>query len=120
MDTIKPNSQLFEAWLKCPTKCWILSRDESGHGNAYAAWVEAQSNTYRAEGVRRLKEAVPEGERAAMPLILESPRAERWRLALEFEASANGFSITVRSGRASAIGRSGQAGRADTNSIQLP
>src|SRR5882724_8618209 len=31
-DTIEPNSQLFEACIKCPTKCWLLSRDESGQG----------------------------------------------------------------------------------------
>jgi hypothetical protein len=32
-------SQLFEAFVKCPTKCWLKHSGENGMGNAYAAWV---------------------------------------------------------------------------------
>jgi CRISPR/Cas system-associated exonuclease Cas4 (RecB family) len=75
-----PNPQLFEAYLKCPTKCWLQSRGETGEGNAYAEWVRAQNESYRAEGVRRLQEAVPEGERVVAPLR-ENLKAAKWRLA---------------------------------------
>jgi CRISPR/Cas system-associated exonuclease Cas4 (RecB family) len=58
---MKANSQLFEAYLKCPTKSWLRSRGETGGLNAYAELVKAQEVAYRIEGVRRLRETVPEG-----------------------------------------------------------
>ena len=51
---------LFEAYLKCPTKCFLRSLGETGTGNAYADWVQAQNTSYRSEGIRRLKERVAE------------------------------------------------------------
>jgi hypothetical protein len=35
-------SNLFEAYLKCPTKCFLRSRGETGTENSYANWVRAQ------------------------------------------------------------------------------
>jgi hypothetical protein len=32
-------ADLIEAYLKCPTKCFLLSRDEVETGNAYAEWT---------------------------------------------------------------------------------
>jgi predicted RecB family nuclease len=82
---MEPNSQLFEAYLKCPTKCWLRSRGETGEGNAYAEWVRAQNESYRAEGVRRLQDTVPEGERIVAPAT-ENLKAAKWRLAVDFVA----------------------------------
>src|SRR6516162_10300365 len=31
--------QLFEAYLKCPTKSFLLSLGETGSGNPYAEWI---------------------------------------------------------------------------------
>lgn len=36
-------SNLFEAFLKCPTKCWLLANGASASGNEYADWVKAQN-----------------------------------------------------------------------------
>ncbi|PYJ07347.1 MAG: hypothetical protein DME25_03980, partial [Verrucomicrobia bacterium] len=85
---MNPNSQLFEAYLKCPTKCWLRSRGETGEGNAYAEWVKEQSETYHAEGVRRLQASVPEGERVVAPPT-ENLKTAKWRLALDFVAQAS-------------------------------
>jgi hypothetical protein len=52
--TITP--RLFEAYLKCPTKCFLRSLDETGAGNAYADWVHSQNASYMREGVTRLKD----------------------------------------------------------------
>jgi predicted RecB family nuclease len=85
---MEPNSQLFEAYLKCPTKCWRRSRGETGEGNAYAEWVRAQNESYRAEGVRRLQDTVPEGERIVAPAT-ENLKAAKWRLAVDLVAQAS-------------------------------
>ena len=37
---MKLTSHLFEAYLKCPTKTWLLSQEEQYTGNTYADWVE--------------------------------------------------------------------------------
>jgi predicted RecB family nuclease len=83
-----PGSQLFEAYLKCPTKCWLRSRDETGEGNEYAEWVKGQNESYRVEGARRLVETVPEDERVVAPPT-ENLKAAKWRLALDLVAQAS-------------------------------
>ena len=67
MAGMKTNSQLFEAYLKCPTKSWLRSRGDTGGVNAYAELVKAQEVAYRIEGVRRLRESLPEGEWVVAP-----------------------------------------------------
>ena len=44
--TITPT--LFEALLKCPTKCWLRAAGEAPSGNPYAEWVQSQNGSYRA------------------------------------------------------------------------
>jgi hypothetical protein len=72
-------------YLKCPTKCWLRSGGETCEGNTYAEWVKGQSESYRAEGVRRLQDTLPEGERVVAP-PRENPK---WRLAVDFVAQAS-------------------------------
>lgn len=47
-------SHLFEAYLTCPTKCWLRSHGEAGGGNAYADWVRTREESYHCEGIKRL------------------------------------------------------------------
>lgn len=47
-------SQLFEAYLDCPTKCFLRSMGEVVTGNAFATWNHARSEAYQLDGVRRL------------------------------------------------------------------
>jgi hypothetical protein len=60
---MKITSQLFEAFLKCVTKCHLRSLGETGSGNEYADWVRAQDESYQREASCRLQEGVPETER---------------------------------------------------------
>ena len=46
---MKITSRLFEAYVKCPTKSWLLSQEEEFTGNANADWVESQSEAYRSK-----------------------------------------------------------------------
>jgi hypothetical protein len=43
-------SDLFEAYLKCPTKCFLRSLGETGTSNSYANWVRTQYLSYSSEG----------------------------------------------------------------------
>jgi hypothetical protein len=47
-------SDLFEAYLKCPTKCFLRSLGEAGTNNSYANWVRAQYLYYSSEGIKQL------------------------------------------------------------------
>src|SRR5260370_34554072 len=86
---MKPTAELFEAYLKCPTKCWLLSKGAIGEGNAYADWVKAQNEAFRAVALRRLQETVPENERVIAPPRWDNLKAARWRLAVDMEVSAD-------------------------------
>ena len=80
-------SQLFEAYVRCPTKCWLRYSGENATGNAYAAWVHAKNEAYRAEGINRLVAEVPDAERvAASPT--KNLETATWRLAVDLPARA--------------------------------
>lgn len=76
--TITPD--LFAAYLKCPTKCWLRQTGESASGNAYAEWVHAQDEGARVNGIKRLIAEAPEGSVAHEPLA-GSLKTATWRLA---------------------------------------
>ena len=82
----------FEAFLKCPTKCWLRFSGEPNAGNDYAAWAQSQNESYRAAAVSRLIASTPANDFA--PLTGSSRREEahfsaeaiksaKWRLAVD-------------------------------------
>jgi predicted RecB family nuclease len=86
---MKITSQLFDAFLKCATKCHLRSLGEVGSGNEYAEWVRARDESYQREPAQRLQEAVPETERVAAPPVTENLKAVKWRLALGLVAQTS-------------------------------
>ena len=85
---MKITSHLFEAFLKCPTKCY-LALGETGSGNEYAEWVRTQDESYEREAARRLQETVPEPERVVAPSVSENLKTAKWRLAVDLVAQAS-------------------------------
>src|SRR5512145_2476009 len=79
---MKLTSELFEAYLKCPTKCYLRSTGQFGSGNAYAEWVREQNDAYRKEGVQRLVTAAGDGVAATTPGA-ENLKSATWRLAVD-------------------------------------
>ena len=75
-------SDLFEAYLKCPTKCYLRSGGQVGAGNAYADWVREQNDAYRKEAVQRLVTAAGDGVIATTPGA-ENLKTATWRLAVD-------------------------------------
>ena len=83
------SSQLFEAYLYCPTKCWLQSRGETVSGNMYAEWARTHKEVYYKEGLKRAFEIFPETVRAINPPISKSFKDARWRLAIDVRLQTN-------------------------------
>ena len=92
--TITPS--LFEAFLKCPTKCWLRATSETPSGNPYAEWVQSQNESFRATATERLLAATPPGESARSPAP-EDLKAAKWRLAVEVVARASALALPALS-----------------------
>lgn len=77
--TITPD--LFGAFLKCPTKCWLRATHEPVSGNVYGEWVNSQNETYRATEIDRHLSETPKDESVVSPPT-ENLKAAQWRLAV--------------------------------------
>src|SRR6516164_4861016 len=81
------SSDRFNAFLKCPTKCWLRAAGQPASGNAYAEWVKSQNGSYYGIEIERLLSGTPKGEVAVSP-PLEDLKAARWRLAANLAVHA--------------------------------
>ena len=81
--TITPD--LFAAYLKCPTKCWLRQTGEPASGNVYAEWVRDRDEAARVDGTKRLIAEATEGSVAHQPPT-ESLKTATWRLATDVVA----------------------------------
>ena len=88
--TITPS--LFEAFLKCPTKCWLRFTGETPPGNSYSEWVQTEQESYRADATKQLVATVPADEcgpspgssrREEAPYSAENLKAAQWRVATD-------------------------------------
>ena len=88
-------ASLFDAALKCSTKCFLRSLGETGKGNAYADWVRTQTESYRGTGIKGLMAGVAHDE-----LIVRAPGSENlntaeWRLAVDVMAHAQNLESSL-------------------------
>lgn len=91
---ITPN--LFHAYLKCPTKCWLLAADEASTDNSYAEWVTSRTDSYRTTATERIAGA------STLDALAHSPGAEnlkaaQWRLAASLTVQAQMDSASLES-----------------------
>src|ERR1700677_2221617 len=93
---MKITSELFQAFLKCPTKCWLRATGESGSGNAYAEWVKSQTASYVTTQTARLLSESPKDESAVSP-ALGNFKGGEWRLATGTVVQAQLNSCTLES-----------------------
>src|SRR5450759_2129236 len=84
---MRMNRHLFEAFIMCPTKSWLRSKDEAPAGNPYAGWDATRSEAYRAEGIKRLLGEWRTDEIAVAP-VSENLKTAAWRLAVDVPARA--------------------------------
>ena len=90
------SSQLFEAFLECPTKCWLRSRAEPTAGNAYAEWVQSQNKTYCERGVKRLVAMHPKSDHTVAPPISKNLKDAPWHLITDIRLSANDLESSLQ------------------------
>ena len=93
---MKITSDLFQANLKCPTKCWLRAMGESSSGNTYAEWVNTQNESYRVTRTERLVAESLNGEVVASPAA-ENLKAAKWRLATNLAAPVEMDSYVLES-----------------------
>src|ERR1700694_5730117 len=80
------SADVFEAFLKCSTKCWLRAAGEPTSGNAYAEWVRSQNESYRTDAAKRLIGDVLVNECDVAP-VAENLKIAKWRLAVGVELS---------------------------------
>jgi predicted RecB family nuclease len=88
-------SRLIEAYVKCPTKCFLQARAETGVGNAYADWVNARNASYQREEIGRLREGVAIDQCFIGPLDRNELKSGKWYLATERTVRAQDLECTL-------------------------
>jgi hypothetical protein len=75
---MKITPDVFEAYLKCPTKCWLRSTDETSAGNTSSEWVKARNDSHRVNETRRLVAESPNDAVVLSP-DMKDFKAAKWR-----------------------------------------
>ncbi len=81
------STPIFEAYLKCPSKCWFLFFGKKGDANIYSDFVRNQNNAYRAAGLERLMAKTQRSECVVMPSAPVNIKTAAWLLAVDFIAT---------------------------------
>ena len=93
---MKITPSVFDAYLKCPTKCWLRATGESTDENPYAEWVKTRNAEYREIETARLVAATPTDEVALTPHV-ENTKTASWHLAVNLTAQTKMESDFVES-----------------------
>ena len=92
------SSHLFEAFLKCPMKCWLRATNERPTRNAYVEWLQTESESYRRAEAKQLIAKLPSGEYVIAPRINQGDenesssrelKAAKWRIAIDVPLTIN-------------------------------
>ncbi len=77
---------LFEAFLKCQSKCWLRFTSEPTAGNAYAEWVQNETESYRADAAKRVIGKFARNMKAPLRLPAAKLKTAQWRFAVDVPA----------------------------------
>ncbi len=92
--SVSITAHLFEAFVKCPTKCYLRSLGETETENAYTDWFRIQNESFHREGIKCLTEGAAPDE-----LVAGSPgvnlKTAKWRLALNLAARARNLESSI-------------------------
>ena len=88
-------STLFEAYLKCPTKCFLKSRGENDGRNLYANWMQADNETYVKKARAKLIDKFARNEFVRVSPDVRDLKTLYWRLAVELDVSARDFASSI-------------------------
>jgi hypothetical protein len=85
------SAPIFEAYLKCPTKCWFLFLDKKGDANIYSDFLRKRNNAYRAAGIDRLMVKIQPSDYVVTPSLPVNIKTAIWLLAIDFMATKEIF-----------------------------
>jgi hypothetical protein len=74
------NSQLLDAFLKCPTKCWLRSVGEQITDKSFVQWARVRNESYVAAEIHRLISRKDPDGHVTSP-VAEDLKKGKWRLA---------------------------------------
>jgi hypothetical protein len=94
-DNVRISSRLFEAYLKCPTKCFLRSLGDAPSDDSYANWVNNQEISYIDEGIKHLVEGVAQIEVITGPIDPRDARPPKWRIAIRAIVRTPNFDTTI-------------------------
>jgi predicted RecB family nuclease len=89
-------SDIFGAFVKCPTKCWLRAKGEKSGRDPYHDWVEEKNESYRAartselHSAMNLEELTPSSAQAFIS-------SNRWRYLISPLVVANAEACTLQS-----------------------
>jgi hypothetical protein len=79
---MKITSHLLEAYLKCPTKCWLRSTGEQTTDRGYSQYDQAREESYRTAEIDLMLSRTHQSEFMRSPHG-DSLKAGKWRLATD-------------------------------------
>ena len=92
---MKITASLFEAGIKCLTKCFLRSLGEVDTGNAYAEWVRTKSASYHREGIKRLMARAAHDECVRGLPGTGNLKTAEWRFAVDFVARSKNLESSI-------------------------
>lgn len=74
------SSEVFGAYLNCPTKSWLRAADHPPAGSPYSEWLKAQNDSYRTTEREQLA-AESANDEVALSSDRENTKSGGWSLA---------------------------------------
>ena len=88
-------ADIFEAYLKCPSKCWFRFQAEEAPGNPYSLWAEKQNNLYREKALKRILDNIGGNDFISSPAQPLNIKKANWRLAADFVARKDNLEVHI-------------------------
>jgi predicted RecB family nuclease len=85
---MKITSDIFEAYLNCPTKCFLRWRGETGAGIEYAGWVRRRTEHYHEDRIKEFKDIACRDGRIIAAVLTEDPKVNDHEWMFDFVAEA--------------------------------
>ena len=88
-------ADIFEAYLNCPTRCFLRAHNEAGTGNAYADWVRTETDAYRNTSIKRLTEDASSDKCVTELAGTKDLKTVKWRLAADVVAQTRNLESRI-------------------------
>ena len=78
--SIRITSQLFDAFLKCPAKCFLQSRGATGQRNSFAEWARIHEQTYLDNYIENMTRNATSDEYVLGPAVMGDLKMAKWNI----------------------------------------